>query len=111
MNTRTINTFAVSGTAIIAGTIDSGIYSTTNNGSSWFKKNQGFNVIPTISYFINFKQLYLCGNPFIIASFAVRFQKSSAYKISALRYHHHFHCVKTIRTRLIRLRKIKFSMC
>jgi hypothetical protein len=48
MATHTINVLAVSGTALIAGTLDSGIFASTNNGSSWFRRNQGFDVSPTV---------------------------------------------------------------
>ena len=49
-----ILSLATTGNIIFAGTDNysagsSGVYLSTNNGASWLNKNQGFNVIPTVS--------------------------------------------------------------
>jgi hypothetical protein len=53
-NNQYIYSLAVNGNYIFAGTQNypsgsCGVYLSTNNGSSWIQKNEGFNVIPTIS--------------------------------------------------------------
>jgi len=40
---------AVSGNFIFAGINDNGVYLSTNNGQNWIKKNQGYNIIPTVN--------------------------------------------------------------
>ena len=41
----------VGGNSIIAGT-DSGVYTSSNNGANWFRKNQGFISVPHIEAFV-----------------------------------------------------------
>ncbi|MBI5401995.1 MAG: T9SS type A sorting domain-containing protein [Ignavibacteriae bacterium] len=48
LNYLDIFTLAISGSNVIAGS-DSGIFVTTNNGTTWAKKNQGFDTIPSIN--------------------------------------------------------------
>jgi hypothetical protein len=46
LNNKTVFSFATLGNNIFAGT-DNGVYLSTNNGTSWLNKNQGFNPVPS----------------------------------------------------------------
>jgi hypothetical protein len=62
---RSINTIATSGNNVIAGTIDSGIYVSTNNGQDWFKKNEGFPSLTSINSLYIFNNYIYAGCPYL----------------------------------------------